>query len=145
VLLLILATATPIGGQAKGSGDCDPYPYCNGRTFPNNVDLEARHIKCDNALTPRDHCCLPQARHLVCYNIKVDGADLNYNEANNARSTDFAGLCGAMARLFGNRTGKHSSAVIKNGGGTLVWRYGEWAQVEAGTKHVENIACQILP
>jgi hypothetical protein len=106
--------------------------------------LNSRKIKCDQLPSPRDRCCLPQAKHLVCYNIKVDGLDLNYDASNHAMSTDFTGLCRAMALTRGNRTGKHSSAVIANVGGTLVWRYGEWSHSTQSTQHVDNLACEIL-
>jgi len=144
-LLLFLATGTPTKRVAIGSDDCDPYAYCNGHKFPSQVTLNAHIITCDNMPTPRDRCCLPQANHFVCYAIRANNVKLNYDENNNAKSTDFTGLCNAMARSYGNRTGKHSSAVIKNEGGTFVWRYGEWAPVELGTKHVETLACEILP
>ena len=42
----------------------------DGHNFPAEVMLTARVIKCAQAPTPRDRCCLPQSKHFVCYNIK---------------------------------------------------------------------------
>lgn len=124
--------------------DCDPYAYCDGHNFPAEVMLTARVIKCDQAPTPRDRCCLPQAKHFVCYNIMVDGQNLNYDTTNYARTTDFTGLCDAMARQRGKTTGKYSSAIMEGRGGHLVWRYGVWTEVEAGAQHIKNLACEIV-
>jgi hypothetical protein len=144
LLFVLLVSASPAERVIRSTRDCDAYAYCQGQTFPNDVMLNSRKIKCDGSPSPHDRCCLPQARHFVCYDIKVDGLDLNFDSANNAKSTDFTGLCSAMAQTRGNRTGKHSSAVIANGGGRLVWRYGEWSHTDPGTQHVENLACEIL-
>jgi len=133
---------------AKRSTDCDPYPYCNGENFPTRVKLDEYVISCDPVVTVRDRCCLPQAKHLACYNIKVNGADLNFDATSNIMSTDYTGLCRAMAETLKHRTGKHSSAVIENGGGDIVWRYGEFDRESImrnkGTKHVKTLACEIL-
>lgn len=143
VMLSAAAVAKPSRQQHEGR-DCDPYAYCDGINFPNDLTLVARAIKCNNAPTPRDRCCLPQARHFVCYNIMVDGQYLNYDTENYARTTDFTGLCDAMARVRGKSTGKYSSAIMDNGGGHLIWRYGAWTEVEAGSQHIKNLACEIV-
>jgi hypothetical protein len=107
--------------------------------------LSMRTVKCDVQPIPREHCCLPQARHFVCYSISVDGMKLNY-DSDPLRTTDFTGLCAALLKLQNSKSkpGKHSSATVETGpGGNLVWRYGEWAQTEAGTKYIKNLACEI--
>jgi len=146
--MLIMVSGTPFRRHAKRStGDCDPYPYCNAQSFPRNFVFDGRPVVCDQAVSFRDRCCLPQAKHFVCYNIKVNSEDLNFDTTNNAKSTDFTGLCNAMARSLGKTPGKHSSAVIQNSGGKIVWRYGEFVALvdtAVGTKHVENLACEIL-
>lgn len=44
--------------------------------------------------------------------LRVDGQNLNYDTTNYARTTDFTGLCDAMARQRGKTTGKYSSVSI---------------------------------
>jgi len=35
-------------------------------------------------------------------------------------------------------------ATIESGpGGNLVWRYGEWTEMDEGTKYIKNLACEI--
>ena len=143
VLLFSVTFAKPSTQQHEGR-DCDPYAYCDGTNFPVEMTLVARAIRCDNAPTPRDRCCLPQAKHFVCYNIMVDGQYLNYDTENYARTTDFTGLCDAMARMRSKSTGRYSSAIMVNGGGQLVWRYGAWTEVEAGSQRVRHLACEIV-
>jgi len=126
--------------------DCDPYAYCDGTSFNNTMRLSMRTVKCDRAPHPRDHCCLPQAKHFVCYGISVDGMKLNY-DSDPLRTTDFTGLCAAMAKLQApnKKVGKHSSATVDSGpGGNLVWRYGDWNEMEEGTKYIKNLACEIV-
>lgn len=136
-----LCWAAPQRGFVK---DCDSYAYCEGQSFPNKVTLAARFVNCDQVPQPKDRCCLPQAKHKVCYGITVDGQYLNFDSDNYARTTDFTGLCNAMAQSMGFKVGRHSSAVLDEGGGHLVWRYGEWTEVEAGAKRIKNLACEIL-
>jgi len=148
VTMLAVTSGTPFKRLAKRSTECDPYPYCNAENFPRNFVFDGRPVTCDQAVSARDRCCLPQARHVVCYDIKVNGEDLNFDTASNAKSTDFTGLCNAMARSLGKRTGKHSSAAIGPSGGKVVWRYGEFVTLEPSAmsnKHVEHLACEILP
>ncbi|ESO00168.1 hypothetical protein HELRODRAFT_192619 [Helobdella robusta] len=123
---------------------CDPYSYCEGTKFPNKVPLAARLINCDLVPDPRDRCCLPQAKHVVCYGITVDGQYLSYDVESYPKTTDFSALCAAMARSQGHTPGKHSSAILANGGGDLVWRYGEWAEVQSGEQRIKNLACEIV-
>jgi hypothetical protein len=144
-LLVVLVAITSSLPTSPGSGaDCDPYPYCDGTSFNATMILSVRKVTCDRARHPRDHCCLPQAKHFVCYGITVDGQYLNY-DTDPLRTTDFTGLCAAMAKLHapGKKVGKHSSATIDVGhGGTLVWRYGDWTETERGTQYIKNVACE---
>ena len=41
----------------------------DGRSFNATMLLSVRRVTCDRAPQPRDHCCLPQATHYVCYAI----------------------------------------------------------------------------
>jgi len=145
---IILVNGSPFKRHVKRATDCDPYPYCNGQNFPNKVKLDNYFIVCNQAISARDRCCLPQAKHLICYNIMVNGTKLNFDSSSNFKSTDYTGLCRAMADTMGHRPGKHSSAVVENTGTDFVWRYGEFFRFEhgmqAGTKHVKDLACEIL-
>ena len=36
-------------------------------------------------------------------------------------------------------------ATVEGGrGGRLVWRYGDWTEVEDGTQYIKNIACEVV-
>lgn len=144
----VIVDSAPSGtASTAAEADCEPYSYCDGTSFNETLLLSMRKVKCDRVPHPRDHCCLPQARHLVCYGISVDGMKLNY-DSDPLRTTDFTGLCAALAKLQVPRmkVGKHSSAIVDNGpGGNLVWRYGEWTETDVGTKYIKNLACEITP
>lgn len=144
VLLSIFAVCQSYPTSA--GADCPPYAYCDGTSFNATMVLSVRKVMCDRAPQPRDHCCLPQATHFVCYGITVDGQYLNYDNRP-LRTTDFTGLCAAMAKLQApnKKIGKHSSATVEGGrGGRLVWRYGDWTEVEDGTQYIKNIACEVV-
>jgi len=36
-------------------------------------------------------------------------------------------------------------ATVEGGrGGRLLWRYGEWAELEDGSQYIKNIACEVV-
>lgn len=122
---------------------CPPYNYCDGERLPMEMTLDDHTIKCDSVPDPKDKCCLEYGKHFVCYNIMVNGQLLNYDPDNPLRSTDFTGLCRAIAEKRGEKMGRFSSASRVSGGGNKAWRYGKFADVQASNKHIRDLACKI--
>lgn len=124
---------------------CEQYNYCNGQSFDTRVRVNERAVKCDTSPDPKTRCCLPHARHLVCYNIMVEGQHLNYDRDDFTRNTDFASLCKSMAESQGRTFGRFSGASMVAGKeGMIIYRYGHWTELEQpGTEQLQDIACEV--
>lgn len=142
--LVVLVGMMPLAwAQTHGDGSCRPYGYCDGEKMRQVLTIRGHDVQCDLVPEPRDKCCLPSDKHMVCYNIMVSGQFLNYNQDEPSQTTDFTALCRDLLKVEKKNVGKHTSISVAPGGGTMTYRYENWRGVQAGSNHIRDIACSI--
>ncbi|KAI0228182.1 hypothetical protein LSAT2_021332 [Lamellibrachia satsuma] len=106
--VLVVVTVPGVTKQSA-TATCEPYSYCTGESLDAATVISGRTVYCDIVNDPKERCCLPQATHVVCYDILVDGKFLNYDPSGKSPSTDFSALCEAIAEERGKQAGKYSA------------------------------------
>lgn len=127
----------------EDNNKCAPDIYCPGTNFPRKYSFKGRQITCDNMPQPKDNCCLPQEKHIVCFNILVDGQHLNFDQTNPAKATDFYALCESVVKAMGKEAGDYAKVTLDDShGGYIHFNYGDFGEIKfRSSKHIKDLAC----